>query len=263
MASDTANAAPHLGQGEVQQIAYQPLRARRRMGDMAEHLRLPGVLAAHHQQVGGHLDRRQRVTQVMADDTDHLLGKQRPVVGGGVGQQQPVVVEFSGVAGLEHLGQVALGEHARVQQGTLVVVQVLRPEQREFMEDTTGMLAADGTYHHHHRLPVGVQQVILDLGDHALDLHQGRPVTLMKSPALQAHQALDVAPQQRFTGVAKPLAEGVVDPGDQAVLRRQQQTAGCFVEQDVDSGVWLLLVGHGRHRFARAPAGGSGADLKL
>ncbi|MNE01143.1 hypothetical protein D3C81_989760 [compost metagenome] len=192
------------------------------MGDMAQHLGLLGIQQATPEQVCCHLDRRQGVAQVVADDADHLLGKQRAVLGRGMNDAQLALGDVQGTPGFQVFGQVLFGKHARVEQRPLVARAAFGPEQRQFMKDATVVLATDGAEHHRQGVAIMVHQVEFDIDHRALDLQQRQPVGLVKGARIQAHQALNGAAQQFVAVIADPAAEGQVDPLDLTVFGGQQ-----------------------------------------
>jgi hypothetical protein len=71
-------------------------------------------------------------------------------------------------------------------------------------------------------------------------------VRLVEDPSAHREQILQLLAADEVLGrLADPLAEGAVDLEDGPARRRDEQAAGCFVEELLRAGQLRKLFGHG------------------
>ena len=141
-------AAADPGHGEVEQVAIRRCARWVELVIRSSALRC-GPDSSRGPARGAQLDHRERVAQVVADDADHLLGEQGPVLGAGALPVELGLRSVSASCTSCCRQQQLLGAPAREQQLVLVLVAVLGDEDGDLVQRAPRVIALRTRVQHH------------------------------------------------------------------------------------------------------------------
>ena len=249
--ASTDRPRPTRACGEVEQVGDQALRALASSRDAAERAQLRSRPARRvPSSVRAHLDRRQRVAQVVADDADHLLGEQRAVLGLARCRSSSACDCVSACCASCCCASSSSARWRASSSSLLVLVAVLGDEERELVRTTAPpCCAAHGVQHHRHacgrrdarrraspRPPSPASAAAAPSGSGG---RCGRPSSA--GPGSLRWPTSSLARRGRSSGRTSRLTRA-----DRAVGVGQQQAAGGVLEQR------LGVRQHGRRRAPSA-----------